>query len=187
MMDVIASFDMRVLEALYAVRDPVCVQAFIWITELGSTTVISGLTICTVLILGVRGHIGYLSGIIVTVAGSEGTVFLLKELFERARPDAVFQAYLETGFSFPSGHTALSFAFYGFLAWMLWNTVSSKKLRIVSLIVLAILVPAIGFSRLYLGVHWMSDVLASYFIAGFFLWLGIVVAKKLRTSKLPLE
>lgn len=175
----IALFDASVLKALYAMRDPMTAQVFIWVTELGSTTMILGLTIVVGLLFILLRRFPRFLGFAVAVGGTAATVFLLKEIIHRARPDEAFQAYLETGFSLPSGHTALSLAFYGFLAWILWHSIPQKNLRVLSLVFLSALIIAIGFSRLYLGVHWMSDVAASAAIAVFFLWTGITIEKKL--------
>lgn len=186
MIEAITSFDTQILATLYAVRDPLALQIFIWITELGSTLTIGGLAACVALALVLRGRFEYLAGLVVSVAGSAATMLVLKEIIARPRPPVSFQAYVETGFSFPSGHAALSLALYGFLAYMAWRTISSKSWRAASVFIAASFVAAIGFSRLYLGVHYASDVLASFIIATFFVWIGTVVTiqleKRLRSQ-----
>jgi len=86
----------------------------------------------------------------------------LKNVFERPRPlgEALTMA---TGFSFPSGHAMLSTAYYGFLVLLLVNLYPSKWNRIV-LLAFMVLLLLIGFSRIYLNVHYTSDVLAGYLL-----------------------
>lgn len=78
------------------------------------------------------------------------------------------------GFSFPSGHTAQSTAVYGFLAVLLWRHFAQKVRRITIVVVAVLAISAVGFSRLYLGVHWFSDVLAGWLIG--LSWLAVVLA-----------
>jgi membrane-associated phospholipid phosphatase len=173
--------DTSVLHTLYALRDPTVAQAFMWITELGSTLMIGGISLCVGLLLIVREKISYFLGLSITIAGTGAVVFILKEIFGRARPDALYQAYAETGFAFPSGHAALSLALYGFLAYLAWKYYSRKPaLLVISLMTL--IVGLIGFSRLYLGLHYASDVIAGYAIAAIFLTLGTAIANKLSRS-----
>jgi len=178
-MDAIISLDQQILEGLYAIRNPEAVQVLIWITELGSMTIIGGLAFCAGLVFLLRGRIADFAGLVVSVAGSAAAVYLLKEIIHRARPDTMFQAYLETGFSFPSGHAAMSLALYGFLAWFVWRRIPRTGWHVAALPAAAILIGTIGFSRTYLGVHHASDVLGGFLIAGVFVWLGAIATRKI--------
>ena len=89
---------------------------------------------------------------------------LLKNIIERPRPEG-YRLILETGYSFPSGHSMVSMAFYGFIIFLIWKKVKNIKLKYISTIILSILIPLIGFSRIYLGVHYASDVLGGFAIA----------------------
>ena len=179
-MDAIISLDQQILEGLYAMRNPEVVQALIWITELGSTAVIGGLTLSIGLILLLRGRVAYCTGLAVSVAGSAVAVFLLKEIIHRARPDTIFQAYLETGFSFPSGHATMSFALYGFLTWLAWRLTQRNRWRFAALAIAILFIGTIGFSRAYLGVHYVSDVLGGFLIAGVFVWFATIAVQKVQ-------
>ena len=173
-----SGIDASVLHALYALRDPSAVQTFIWITELGSTVLIGGIALTAGLWLLLREHISYFAGLCVSVLGTAGFVFALKELIERARPDVMYQAYLESGYSFPSGHAAMSLALYGFLAYLAWKNLPRKQSIVIIVLAIA-LTGLIGLSRLYLGLHFLSDVLGGYAIAALFLGLGIWVSERL--------
>ena len=97
----------------------------------------------------------------------------LKYAFHRARP-APFFGPLPHTYSFPSGHALFSFCFYGVLAGLLADRVRSFKLRILVWTLAALLVAAIGVSRIYLGVHYPSDVIAGYLTAT--LWVSTMIA-----------
>lgn len=98
-------------------------------------------------------------------------LLILKNTAERIRP--VNQLISETGFSFPSGHAASSVILFGMISFLVWKRVKSKILKILTIIASVILMLIIGLSRVYLNVHWLSDVLAGYFLGLFLLFLGI--------------
>lgn len=103
---------------------------------------------------------------------SLGLMFLLKGLFDRARPSVplLFEA---KGLSFPSGHALMSVTFYGLLIYMTFKSVKNPALKwtLISLLILLIII--IGSSRVYLRVHYATDVIAGYCIG--FLWLVFTV------------
>ena len=170
--------DVYVLQTLYALRDPAFVQGFIAITQLGSTFVIGGLSLLAGCTLIVRQRISHFIGLCICVMGTIAVVFPLKELIARARPDILYQVYAEDTFSFPSGHAAFSIALYGFITYLAWKYLPEKRRGFV-LILATLVIGLVGFSRLYLGLHFASDVLAGYAIGGAFLAMGIVVSERL--------
>jgi undecaprenyl-diphosphatase len=99
-------------------------------------------------------------------------MFVLKRLFNRPRPDIPL-LYEAKGLSFPSGHALMSVTFYGLLIYIVFKTYRDKdwKWIIISLLILLILI--IGFTRIYLRVHYTSDVIAGYCLG--FLWLVFAV------------
>lgn len=108
----------------------------------------------------------------ITMAGEILLNILLKGLFERVRPEAFFGYELPASFSFPSGHALGAFCFYGILAWLLTARIKNPWLIWGTRAATLILVLAIGFSRIYLGVHYASDVFAGYLAA--VIWLTSV-------------
>jgi undecaprenyl-diphosphatase len=97
----------------------------------------------------------------------------LKELFQRLRPtDPLLQGI--TNFSFPSGHAFMSVSFYGLLIWLTWTHVRNNHLRIIFTILLSVLILLIGLSRIYLRVHYATDVIAGFSLGicwvSLFLW-----------------
>lgn len=97
---------------------------------------------------------------------------LLKLYFERARPD--MHRLIEIGgYSFPSGHAMNAFSFYGILAFLVWRHVSTSSGRTAVILISSLMIAAIGASRIYLGVHYPSDVIGGYLASG--LWISTVI------------
>ena len=100
----------------------------------------------------------------------------LKLIFMRERPFDLM-IITENGYSFPSGHAMASFGFYGFIIYLIWGMNFDKKAKIIFSILLGLLIFMIGISRIYLGVHYASDVLAGYLISGAYLIIYITLSK----------
>ena len=96
--------------------------------------------------------------------------FALKEIVQRPRPEG-FRLIAETGYSFPSGHSMVAVAFYGFLIWLIIRYEEDRLQRWIWSLALFFVVIMIGVSRVYLGVHYFSDVVAGYCVAA--VWLVI--------------
>lgn len=89
---------------------------------------------------------------------------ILKYIIQRPRPTE-FRIIDESGYSFPSGHSMVSTAFYGFLIYLIYIKVKNKYLKFGLITILSLLIILIGTSRIYLGVHYTSDVLAGFLIS----------------------
>lgn len=103
-------------------------------------------------------------------SGAIGFDLLLKWIFQRQRP-TIHPIIHETGYSFPSGHSMGSFVFYGMIAYLLVQQSNTRVQKVISICVMALLIFMIGISRIYLGVHYPSDVLAGFAAGGS--WLMI--------------
>lgn len=144
------------------------------LTSLGSALVIIILTI--VLFIAIKNKKIAISVVInlivITILNN-----LLKIIFLRPRPD-VNNLILESGYSFPSGHSATGMAFYGYLIYLIYKYVNNKKIKIPLIIFLSLIIVAIGLSRIYLGVHYASDVLGGFLLAIVYLIIFITIANK---------
>ena len=107
---------------------------------------------------------------------------LLKFFFSRPRP-AQFSMIEETGYSFPSGHMMASTMFYGLCIYFLWQTHWKKIWKILITFVLTFLILSIGISRVYLGVHYMSDILGGFLLSLCFLSFGIFFYRSMNHVK----
>ena len=103
-----------------------------------------------------------------------------KRTFDRARPLKV-AFYPETGYSFPSGHSATAMLLYGLLAYWLIRHLSAAPARVLTGLGAVTLILAVGFSRIYLGVHFLSDVVGGYLLGICWLIVGIVLSEWQRT------
>jgi undecaprenyl-diphosphatase len=155
----LVSFDHATNQTVHdQTREPITGWAFV-VTALGSTGVLIGVALAAALGLALRGR--WRSGVylIVGYAVTDLTVAVVKLIVERPRPDANLTE--AGGFSFPSGHSAMSVAVYGCLAFALARTCRGFP-RVACALAGAGLVVLIGLSRIYLGVHYPSDVLAGW-------------------------
>jgi undecaprenyl-diphosphatase len=120
----------------------------------------------------------------VAMAGALALDMTLKYAYHRTRPTAFFGVAPQS-YSFPSGHALCSFCFYGVMAGLLSARTKSLAWRLFIWIAAAVLVIAIGLSRIYLGVHYPSDVIAGYLAAA--VWVGTVIVldhvRKVRSSR----
>ena len=103
---------------------------------------------------------------------------LLKRILQRPRPTE-FRIVEETGYSFPSGHSMVSMAFYGYLIYLIYRYIKSKYVKWTLITILSILICLIGISRIYLGVHYTSDVLGGFLLSISYLVIYISSIKKL--------
>ena len=107
---------------------------------------------------------------------------LLKNILQRPRPNE-FRIVEETGYSFPSGHSMASMAFYGYLIYLIYKYVKNKYLKWTLIVLLGILICTIGISRIYLGVHYTSDVLGGFLISISYLVIYISAVNKFVLEK----
>ena len=106
-----------------------------------------------------------------------GLNVVLKYGVHRNRPEG-YRLIDESGYSFPSGHSMVSVAFYGFFIYLIIKKVSNPYLRNTLVIALSLLIMLIGFSRIYLGVHYASDVIGGFFISLAYLIIFITIMEK---------
>ncbi len=108
---------------------------------------------------------------------SLGLMFLLKYLFKRKRP--LYPLEAAKGLSFPSGHAIMSVTFYGLLIYIISQTIKNKPVKWLLIISLATFVQLIGFSRVYLRVHYASDVAVGYITGLLWLIISLKVLKRI--------
>ena len=107
---------------------------------------------------------------------------IIKFIMQRPRPTE-FRIIEETGYSFPSGHSMVSLAFYGYLIYLIYKYINNKHLKRTLIIILSILICIIGVSRIYLGVHYTSDVLGGFLISFAYLIIYIELVNKFVLEK----
>ncbi|MFA5745164.1 MAG: phosphatase PAP2 family protein [Candidatus Paceibacterota bacterium] len=178
MLDTILNADLWFENYLLSIRAPFFLHLFNWITFFGSTVAIIVLTGIVGLYLFYSRHAkAHAIGLTTTIIGAAASSYIVKILVGRARPGGLIPSIIETSPSFPSGHATLGMALYGFLAFLLCKMYPKNTTLIVTGATLLIL--AIGFSRLYLGIHFPTDVLAGYLLGGLWVIIGIKIAARL--------
>lgn len=154
-----------------------------FITNFGGPIFLS--TVCIILFIIIKNKKIGLS-IIMNIAIIAILNQVLKRILQRPRPTE-FRIIEETGYSFPSGHSMVSMAFYGFLIYLIYKYVANKYLKWTSIILLFLLIIVIGISRIYLGVHYTSDVIAGFLVAISYLILYINISKRLVFNKIDIK
>ncbi|MFY9561696.1 MAG: bifunctional DedA family/phosphatase PAP2 family protein [Terriglobales bacterium] len=184
--DPLTRLDVTLLEWLHTNSTKTGLTIFAAISSLGSAWAITALGVLISIMLAVRRYWLLLAGWMAALAGAGVLDTLLKHMIRRPRP-AYASAFLhDYSFSFPSGHAMGSLVAYGMLAYLiaiLWT--KRWQVRVAVVITAVVLILAIGASRLYLGVHYFSDVIAG-FAAGV-LWLsacitGIEIVRRQRVE-----
>lgn len=176
--DVIVAADIRVANLLFAFRDPELLAFFTWITVLGKWQLVISGAIVTSLILWLLSKRAYIFPLWITLLGSELFSLLGKLAIHRPRPDVAY--YMESGFSFPSGHATIAVAFYGFLSYVLFRESRHWSHKVNAMFWGLVIILAIGLSRLYLGVHYVSDVWGGYLAGLLWLIIGITLFEWIR-------
>ena len=132
------------------------------LTALGSTAVITIVSLGAAGFLALRGKWGALWLLVASVAGGAVTSMLLKNAFDRARPNLSPHLAEVSSLSFPSGHSMLAAVTYFTLGALLAKTTADRRIKIYVLTIAALLALIIGVTRIYLGVHFPTDVLAGW-------------------------
>lgn len=148
----------------------VVMKIFTFIGDTKSVIVLSILVI--IFLYVVLKHRVELILFIAAIIGSAVLNQLLKYSFQRARPELHRLIEIDS-YSFPSGHAMNAFTVYTIISFLLWRHIPSRTGRILLIIISALMIFTIGISRIYLGVHYPSDIIAGYFASG--CWLGMAI------------
>lgn len=103
----------------------------------------------------------------------------IKAIIERPRPDIEYRLIDIANFSFPSGHSAISIVTYGILIYFIYKLVANKPLKIILIVSLSLLIALIGFTRVWLGVHYPTDVIGGFSLGICLICILVLVYKKL--------
>lgn len=150
-----------------------------FITNFGGAIFLAVLTIILfILIKNKKIGVSIFSNLAIITALNQ----LLKNILQRPRPTE-YRIIEETGYSFPSGHSMISMAFYGYLVYLIYKYVKNKYVKWTSMVLLSLLICSIGISRIYLGVHYTSDVLGGFLISISYLVIYISAVNKFLIEK----
>jgi membrane-associated phospholipid phosphatase len=175
----IDAFDDLISALVTQLRNPKLVRVFTWVTQFGSTATLSAVAIVATGFVWARGPNWGVPAIWLTVAGSQVTTWTGKFLIERERPDFVLDITAWSP-SFPSGHATGAMAVYGIVAYVIARDLTSFRRRFDVIYWTGVLIAVVAISRVYLSVHFASDIVAGVLVGGFWLLAGITAAELLR-------
>lgn len=170
----VTSFDHTLILAIQGMESPWLTELMFMFTWIGNTKQVIAIAIFTMVILYfILKHRMELWMFVITCGGSALLNVFLKTRFLRDRP-TYHRLIEETGYSFPSGHSMAAFTLYCSIAFLLWKHMSNTLSRVLTILLSSFFIVAIGVSRIYLGVHFPSDVIGAYFISG--CWVSLCIA-----------
>jgi len=164
-------FDTLLRTAIHRLASPPITSVMELISLLGSVGVLVALSLLTISLFYYLHRPRAATLLATTMAGVAVLDLVLKDAFHRVRPLAFFGTS-PSSYSFPSGHALASLCFYGALAAILSARIAGRQARLCIWTIAVLLVAMIGFSRVYLGVHYPSDVIAGYCAA--IVWVAAV-------------
>lgn len=179
--DIIINIDVKLANLFVMFRTELLDKTFLYITLLGKSNIVFIFTLSAIFLLWFWKKRVFIFPFLITLFGTALFTHLGKVIFQRARPE--FALYTENSFSFPSGHAAIAVALYGFLTYILMRNFESWKKKINILFIGLIIIFLIGLSRLYLGVHYLSDVWAGYLVGALWFIVGITISEWLLFKK----
>ncbi|QED48297.1 phosphatase PAP2 family protein [Cytobacillus dafuensis] len=179
----IVRFDQSVISFIQGFESPMLTQIMKFFTYIGSfPSVLVIFLIVSFFLYFVLKHRAELILFGTVVIGTPIINQILKQFFHRARPD--LHRLIEIGgYSFPSGHAMNAFAVYGILAFLLWRHLNTRLGRITLIMISSISILMIGTSRIYLGVHYPSDIIGGYLASGFWLAISIWFFQRYREKR----
>ena len=179
-MTIINNLDNEIYNMLTNMQTTAFTGTMIFISFFGSAFMLITLSIGLVFLIKEKK---YSKLIIINMILSHITNSILKVLIRRPRPERI-QIVHENGYSFPSGHSMAAFTYYGFIIYLINKNVKNKKIKYPIMIFLSLLILFIGISRIYLGVHYVTDVLGGFIFGFIYLVLFIKYIYKNKKIKL---
>lgn len=149
----------------------------IFFTFLGEKTFLIALAVILIIFSFIFKRKNYGIQIAINLPLAALVNFIIKSIVRRPRPTE-YRIIDQSGYSFPSGHSMVSMAFYGFLIYLVFKHIKNKYIKIPIIILLVAIIPCVGISRIYLGVHYTSDVLAGFLLGLAYLIIFTSVIKK---------
>lgn len=175
------SFDTAVRYWVYGLRNPILSKIFITITYMGNWQSITLLALVLLAVPKTRKNIG-LPFAVISLA-STVCYKLVKECFQRPRPDLAVRIIEQGGYSFPSGHSMNGLVCFGILIYLIRRYCPNRKTANVLTAFLALLIVLIGCSRVYVGVHFPTDILGGWSLGLFCLMAVILILEKIRGNR----
>jgi membrane-associated phospholipid phosphatase len=154
-------FDLNLLNKIQDLRTPFLNKFMLLVTYFGNWQAILAVSIIVIFIFTILKKWKFIIALAASSIFGEIFVYAAKNIIKRQGPPLRYLIFLEKDFSFPSGHSFISIAFYGLLFYFIFDSAKNRIVKTLSILAGCVMVIFISFSRIYLGVHWPSDVFAS--------------------------
>lgn len=167
----ISSFDSFVYKYFFNIRNKYFNIFFIFFTRLGDIIPVTIITICLLMVFNKEDRYILGSSMIITLLINQG----LKYIIQRPRPPIEERLISQGGYSYPSGHSMMAMCLYGVSIYLVNTRLKNKKTKIIITVLLSLLILLIGVSRIYVRVHYPSDVLGAYLLTILILIINITL------------
>ena len=177
--------DTVIREWVYSLRSSLLNGVFITITYMGNWQTITVLALILLIVPKTRRKIGIPFAVI--SLASTGIYKLVKEIFQRPRPELAARLIEQGGYSFPSGHSVTSVIVYGLLIYLIRKRCKNQTVKNILTVLCAVLMIIIGPSRIYVGVHWPTDVLCGWLIGSAVLIISVTILERMNKKNEDLQ
>lgn len=157
-------------------REPLLVAVFLWITGLGTGSALTAVAAIATGLLWADRRLRFAMPLWVSFLGAQATAYAGKFAVARQRPEFI-EAVQAISPSFPSAHATGAMAVYGFIAYAIARNLSRPGQRFEVVFWAGVLIATIGFSRIFLSLHYTTDVVAGFMVGGFWLLVGFSLAE----------
>ncbi|MBN1325884.1 LssY C-terminal domain-containing protein [Candidatus Falkowbacteria bacterium] len=178
----IVEADLRIEKLVFVFREGNLINFFTWITLLGEWQFVMCVIVIICIIFWLYKKKEYILSFLITTGGTAVFGVLSKAILHRPRPE--MGLIEETSFSFPSNHAGISMAIFGYLIYYICRNTKPWKTHLNVFFGGLVIIIAVGFSRIYLGVHYLSDVIGGYLLGLLFLLIGITINEWLIHKKI---
>lgn len=173
----ISSFDNPIIDFVQGAESPGLTSIMKMFTAIGSTTTVALLALLTLGLLLWKKHRAQAVLFVAAIGGTGILNQVLKIIFKRERPD--FNRLIDIGgYSFPSGHTMMAFSLYTILAYIIWRNVRNTWGRVAITTLAVLMIVMIAVSRIYLGVHFPSDIVGGVLASSVWLFASIAMYQR---------
>lgn len=173
--EVMGDFDQQITEYILSYRSPTLTKYFVFVTDVGDVkgylVILIASVILSFLIFKKWKYVAQITIVLIVATLSN---MMLKRFIDRARPEIEHLVSVKT-LSYPSGHAMSSMAFYGFLIYLIYKINMNRSIKGVLMTFFVFLILSIGISRIYLGVHFPSDVAGGWIAGGIWVFFCILI------------
>lgn len=185
--DTLIDFDQTIIAAVQGLETPWLTAIMTTFTWIGSGLIVAPITVFAFFLLHFKfKHRAQALLLVVVIVGTVVLNSLLKLYFKRERPE-IHRILDATGFSFPSGHTMMAFSLYAILGVIIWRNLKTTSRRFMVIFLAVFMTLMIGLSRIYLGVHFPSDIVGGLLASGLWVTLAVTVYSFFQRDKQQLH